>query len=605
MLVLLFAFVLLVLGVRTRRATAGFGMLAMLVALFALVVITAARFKLSAPYLATYEWLNVQVAVSGAIPFQNFIVDLALRFDHFAIAQLGAILVTGLFVLAWSRNGARSEPGVPRLHILVVMFVLGAVGVVLTPNLAGLIAYWGVAAIATYLMHSNRWGTPETRAARWALGLPLAGDVALLAGAALLYSRYGELDLSRIPPLVHSTAGAGLKSLTAACILLVAGAAVRAGAPPLQGWLTATREGPPAAAALAQGTWALLAGGLVFRVLPLIALAGWQARFALAVLGAGMALVGALLSLAGNDMRRAAVYTGIASAGLAFLGLAYGDAAHAVTGLVAAAGLRAALALATAAVVTAMRTDDLAQMGAALRRMRVSAFTLLLAAVGLPGGFVLTAAVGLHPAAWQVVFAIGLALLALAGLRIYLGAAHGVLERRRAFEPARVRDAASPLPELGFGLALFGWLFVLLSLVNRWSAFLVPNAGRRPAPVTDLEFLAVALAGAVLAGLSYGGGRAAWFRRSAGLGARVEAARAGLALGWERFALAPLRAGSTAVDAALPTLEGDALSPLLMAGRLANRAADSELPVGWVALAVGVAAVGAILAVLLSPGVTR
>jgi len=605
MLVLLFTFVLLVLGVRTRRASASLGMLAMAVGLFALVIVTAARFKITQPYLASYEWINLQVAVSGAIPFQNFIVDLDLRFDHFAIAEVGAILGTGLLVLAWSRGGARAEPGVPRLHILVVMFVLGAVGVALTPNLAGLLAYWGVAAMATYLMFSNRWGTLETGPARWSLGLPLAGDVAVLAGASLLYSRYGELDLSRLPSLVHTTSGAGLKSLTAACILLVTGAAIRAGAPPLQAWLTGTTQGPPVAAAAVQGVWALLAGGLVFRVLPLVHLAGWQAAFALALLGGVMAVAGAVLSLAGNDLRRGVTYIGIASAGLGLLGLAYGDAAQALTGLLAAAPLRAALLLASAAIVAAMRSEDLGEMGAALRRMRTSALTLLIGVLGLPAAFVVAAAVGLHPQAWSIVFAVAVGVLALAGLRLYLGAAHGTLERRRAFEPARVRDAVSPLRQLALGLAGFGWVFAVLSLVNRWSSFLISGSSQRPPAVTDLEYLGVALLGLALAVVTFGRGRAGWYRRTAQLGARVEAARLGLALATDRRVLAPLRAVATRIDESLPAVETDGLSPLVMVGRLVNRGADSELPLGWVAVALGVAAVGAILAAVLSPGVLR
>lgn len=605
MLVLLFTFVLLVLGVRTRRATAGLGMAAFAIGLVALLVITAARFKVTQPYIASYEWLNLQLAVSGAVPFQNFIVDLDLRFDHFAIAEIGTILLTGFLVLAWSRGGARAEPGVPRLHILIVMFVLGAVGVALTPNLAGLVAYWGVAVVATYLMASNRWGTVETGAARWALALPLAGDVAVAAGAALLYSRYGELDLSRLPGLVHSTPGAGLKSLTAACILLVAGAAVRAGLPPLQGWLTATRQGPAAGSALMQGVWALVAGGLVFRVLPLVQLAGWQAAFALAVLGAGMAIAGTFLSLAGNDLRRAVTWIGIAASGLAFLGLAYGDSARALTGQLAAAPLRAGLLLSASAIVAAMRSEDLAEMGDALRRMPASALTLLLGAVGLPAAFVIAGASPFKPAAWQVVFALALALLALAGLRVYLGAAHGILERRRAFEPGRVREAVPPLAQLALASAAFGWLYVLLSPVNRWAAFLVPSAARRPAALTDLEFAGLAAVGLVAAVLTYGGARAGWFGRSAVLGDRLEAARLRLALLAERGVAAPLRSTSVALDGAVTAAEVDALSPLLTAGRLANRAADSELPLGWVALALGIAAVGALLAALLSPGVIR
>jgi NADH:ubiquinone oxidoreductase subunit 5 (subunit L)/multisubunit Na+/H+ antiporter MnhA subunit len=597
--------VLLVLGVRTRRATAGLGMAAFAIALVALLIVTAARFKVAQPYLASYEWMNLQVAVSGAVPFQNFIVDLDLRFDHLAIAEVGTILLTGFLVLAWSRSGARAEPGVPRLHVLIVMFVLGAVGVAVTPNLAGLMAYWGVAAIATYLMLSNRWGTLETVTARWALSLPIAGDVAVLAGASLLYSRYGELDLSRLPALVHTTAGAGLKSLTAACILLVAGAAVRAGAPPLQAWLTGTRQGPPAASAVVQGVWALIAGGLVFRVLPLVHLAGWQAAFSLAVLGAAMAILGTVLSLAGNDLRRAVTWVGIAAAGLGLVGLAYGDPGRAFTGLLAATPIRAGLLLSAAGITAAMRSEDLAEMGAALRRMPWSAVTLLVGVLGLPGAFVIAGALAFKPAAWQLLFGAGLLLLALAGLRIYLAVAYGALERRRAFEPARVRDPAGPLTQLAFAAAVFGWVYVLLAPVNRWGAFLLPSPAPRPPAVADVVFIGVGLVGVLIAIVTYGVARTSSLQRSALFGARVEAARLRLAAAAERWLVGPVRSASSRIDASLPGAEGDAIAPLLTAGRLTNRAADAELPLGWVALALGVAAVGALLAALLSPGVLR
>ncbi|HEX6487498.1 MAG TPA: proton-conducting transporter membrane subunit [Candidatus Dormibacteraeota bacterium] len=605
MLVLLFTFVLLVLGVRTRRGTAGLGMAAFVIALAALALVTASRYHHPDPYVASYELLNLQVAASGAVQFQGFVINLDIRFDHFAIAEAGVILMTALFVLAWSRSGARAEAGVPRLHILLVMLVLAGIGVTVTPNLAGLLAYWGLGAAATYLLLSNRWGTPDAEMGRIALALPFAGDMSILAGLGLLYSRYGELDLSRIPGAVHITLGAGQKSLTAACILIVVGAAIRAGAPPLLAWLTGIAEGAPAAVATVQAVWAVLAVGLVFRLLPLIHLAGPQVALAIGVLGALMAVLGPLTALLATGLRRAITATAVGAAGLSFIGLAYGDPARALSGILASAPLRAGMILAAAAIVAAMRTEDMGEMGMALRRMRWSALALLLGALGLSLAFVQAAAVGMRGAPWQVLFVIGLVLIPLSALRAYILVAHGTLERRRAFEPARVRDIASPLRQLSVILTLFGWVFVVLTVVDGWLAFLVPHAPKRPAGVPSLEYAGAAVFGLLLAILTFGRARAFWQRRTLVLGARVGAGLAGVTLAADRLVISPLRRAAVTFDSRLASAETGVLTPLGMAGRLVNRGADAELPLGWVAVAVAVAGGGALLAALLTPGVIR
>lgn len=595
----------MVLGVRTRRASANLGIAAFAVALVALALVARAWFTRSDAYVASYEWLNLQLTVTGAIQFQNLIIDLDLRIDHFAIAEIGAILLTALAVLAWSRTGARAEPGVPRLHVLVVMFVLGAVGVAVTPSLAGLFAYWGVAAAATYLMLSNRWGTPETVGARIALGIPFAGDVALLSGAAMLYSRYGELDLSRLPGLVHSTLAAGQKSLTAACLLIVLGAAARAALVPLQSWITTTASGPPPAVALVQGVWPLLAGGVVFRLLPMISFAGPQVRLGLAVVGAASAVAAPLLALAGNRFRRAVALSGIGFAGLALLALAYGDPARALLALLVGAPLRAGLVLAAASAVAALRTDDIAEMGGIRRRMPGTALALLLGAAGLPLAAVAAGAGGTGSPAWEVVYGAGVGLVAVAGLRTYVGAAHGRLERRRAFEPGRVREAASPLPALVLLLVLLGLAGLVLSPLAGTTAFLGEPRHAHLAGEAAIAFLAAAALGALIVALTYGGRRAAWLRRSSQAGAQSVAWALAGSLLLDRLLLARGRALVAAIESGLPRLESSGAGALIGSGRLLDERAEAGVPMRWVGVAVALAAVGGLLAALLSPGVLR
>lgn len=605
MLALVFTFVLMVLGVRTRRATANLAMAAIAVALVALALITRARYGQAAPYIASYEWLNLAVTVNGAIQFQNLIVNLDLRLDPFAIAEIATVLVTALLLLGWSRTGARAEPGVPRLHILVLMFVLGAVGISLTPNLAGILAYWGVAAIATYLLLSNRWGTPETAGARIGLYVPFAGDIAFLCGIALLYSRYGVTDTAQLPGLVHTTLAAGQKSLTAACLLIVIGVAVRAALVPLHGWLTTTAGGPPPASALVQGAWPLLAGGIVFRMLPLVSLAGSQVRLGLAIAGAASAVTAPLLALAGNRFRRGLVLVGVGQAGLGLMALAYGDPARALTALLAGAPLRAGFVLAGAAAVGAMRSDDIAEMGEAQRRMAVTALGLLVGAVGLPLAAVGGATGGTGALPWTIVYGVGVALVAAAGLRSYLGVARGQLERRRAFEPARVREALRPLPQLALGLTAVGALLVVATIYAGWLNFLGEPEEAPLAGTEGLALLGAAVVGWALAVATYGSRRVLWQRRSAAAGTRLGTWALAAWLLLDRFALSRGRFAAETIETRLPVIETAAAAAVGGAGVLLDERADGGLPLRWVTVAVGAAAVGGLLAALLAPGVLR
>ena len=605
-LAVLFAFVFLVMGVRGRRATANLGIAAFAVSFIALALVARARYSHPDAYIQNYEWMNLQVAINGALQFQGFVMDLDVRIDHLVIGSLGAVLLTGVLVLLWSRIGPRGEVGVPRLHILVVMLVLGAMGVIFSPGMAAILAYWGIASAATYLMLSNRWGTDEARPARIALALPFAGDLTLLAGFALLFSRYGDLDLGRVPGLLHSTPGTGLKSLTAACILVIVGAAVRAALVPVHEWITETVTSPPPAVALAQALWPLLAATVLYRFLPLIHAAGPQATVVLGVLGAVGAGGGAILALAGTGFRRAVAATGVAQAGVAFIALAYADPVRAMAGMIGTVPLRAAVVLAAAAIVTGQRSDDYREMGEAWRRMRLSAVALLLGLGGLPLALTQVAAPGMANQAWEAVVAIALALLAFAAMRAYVGVGYGRLERRRTFEPERVRDAPGPLAQFTVALGILGLLIAALTAVPWWINFLGGGHQKAAAPLTAAGLLVVALVGGALAFMTYGANRATWMRLSVTLGVRVAAGRSAGMGAWDRWAWRPVRVIAGDLEGRLvPAVERWVAAPLGLAGGRLDAWAEGGARAGWLALAVGVAAVAGLLAALLSPGVLR
>lgn len=493
-------FLLLVSGVRGRRATANLAALTGLVSLGLTLLVAWARFGLRAPYKYSFPWISTTPSFSGAAQFQTFQIDVGYRVDHAALAVLAVLSLVFLGCLYWHRAATRSESGPARLHALALLLLFAGAGVAVSGDLAELLAFWSLAGVASWLLLAHRWGAePAGAASRLALAVPFVGDLSLLLGIGLLYSRYGSLDLDKLYPVLLTTPGAGQKALTAACILLFAGAAARAALFPFWSWQTGTLESPPALGALVQGVWPLLSGILIYRSLPILAVAGPQAGHVAAYWAGGAALLAGAVALLGSDLRRALTLAGSAASGLGLSGLVSSGGPPGLAVLLSVALARPAVILAAAAVVAAMRTGSLLETGGGWRRMRQSSTALGLGGLALALGGGITGAWRADALSWRA----GLVWLAalLVGLavgRVWAGVALGPLRRRRAFEPERVRDPAPPVTGPAVALAVLALVATGLAFLTRWLDFLAGASHPGPMPQTFVLWEAAGLLGLLL-----------------------------------------------------------------------------------------------------------
>ncbi len=595
----LVAFILLITGVRSRRAAAVLTTLGALASLAAVVLASWGRWPLTGAYTASYEYLNLSVVFSGAFQFQSFVMNFNLGADHLALTAAGLLALITILAVSWNRTGGRYEPGPIRTQAGIAILLFGALGVVFSHDLAELLLFWGLAGAATYLLMANRWGDPQESASRVALWLPFATDLALLAGVALLYSRFGQVDLGQLPAALHTTSGAGLKSLTAACILIGIGAAGRAGLFPFQRWQTATAAGPPVAAGLAQAVWPLLSAVLVFRCLPLFHSAGPQALYVLALFGVAGAVAGGAAGLAFADLRTALTAVGSAVTGLLFVALAYGSAAAAVAAILALVPARAAAVLAAAGIATAVRSGDLALVAAAFRLMRLTAIGLGLALVSLAVAAAQAAAAGLRPSGWSAAYGAGLLLAGAAAGRVYASAAFGTLLRRRAFDPTRVREAPPGMvrPVFVGGLLAFG--LAVMTFSPGWLHYLDGSVHAAPSAASTVTWLALAAVGPAV-GLALFGIRRT---EAASVSARARELGGPFEDGWTAAGTAALSPAFSAAD----DLDGPGLARAEESfGRaLATSGAVTGIRITALPALLAIAVLAALGAALLSAGVLR
>lgn len=599
----LVGYVLLLGSVRSRRGAANVAMTTVVVMLLSTVLIAWARIHQSSPYKTAYQWINVTVAFTGEQRFQGFGVDLAFRLDHAALTALVAVLLILIACMAWHRVAGRGEQGQVRYHVNILLFALGAAGVLVSGDLAELLAFWLLTGLGTYLLLGHRWGTEGAgQRGRVALAIPFAGDMALLCGVGILYSRFGTLTLDNLFPALTTTPGVGLKSLTVAAVLIFVAAAVRASIWPFTAWQTATVDAPAASVAAVAGIWPVLAGSLMLRTLPLMGAAGLQApRIAGYTLGAA-AVVGPLLGLMGAELRRSILLASSGTVALTLLGLLYPSSVSiAFTALLAAAAARAGMLLAGTAAAGAMRTVDMRATGGGWQRMPATSAALLVAAVVLSVAGVGTVMLrGSGPAG--IALGAALALVALSAFRPYFAVAHGPLRRRRAFEPERVREVPATVAlAADVGLAM-GVVALAATLLTGWIGFLGAG-GQAVVMGTNVLWLMAPLVGVLAAIVAFGSRKDQGLLLSTRLGEGAGALWEQVGGLYDRLIARPGHQVAHGVeDVGVPAVEAGVGRAFTAAGGLAG-SAERSLP--WLPTVLALAVVLAAAFALMGQGLSR
>jgi NADH:ubiquinone oxidoreductase subunit 5 (subunit L)/multisubunit Na+/H+ antiporter MnhA subunit len=606
------AFVIALSSVRTRRSSANLAMFGAVVMLLATLLVGWGLARRTAPFVATYPYINMPIAFSGPASFQSFVVEIVLRVDHVTVAALVVIELCVIGALAWHQAMGRSEPGPARFHALVSLLLFACAGALVSVDLAELLAFWGLAGGVTYLLLAHRWGVDEVAVrAQVALALPFATDLSLLCGVAWLYSRYGLQNLTSLVPILHTNPGWTVRSLVVASILLFVGVAGRLALWPVQSWVTKTAAiAPPAATAIVQAAWSVIGIVVLYRLMPIFVASNSQTMRACLYACAAAAVAAPLVSLFGNEPRRAItlIGCGVSAVGAAIVvrGFESPGTTFAVAGIacvLAAAPACAAGLLATSAIAGAMRTDDLAEMGDAWRRMRISALALLTAALVLSlsalgaMAFAVNSRSGLGIALGEAVL-----LVSVAALRVFLAMATGPLRRRRAFEPDRVREAAQASLWWPYWLAIGGAALLVASSITGWLDFL--DGHKHPAPPAGgyVLWIAVALIGLAVAAIAYTRDKDGALRASALSGAWLAKVSDGAYRNFDRFVVAPLAVIATRLEGRwIPAGEGGIGGTVDATGRFAS--AGTRLPVLPVAIAIAV--VLTVVVGLVSPGVFK
>ncbi|MCR4374693.1 MAG: NADH-quinone oxidoreductase subunit L [Acidobacteria bacterium] len=341
--------------------------------------------QLGAPVRRVWTWLP---EAQGALATVGFLAD-----EQSTVMVLLVALVS-LLVQVYSLGYLSDEPdpALGRYYVYQSLFAFSMLGLVLAPNLVQLFICWELVGLCSYLLIGFWYKKPSAaRAAVKAFWTTKAGDVGLLIGIVLLWRHTGTFDFDEMRLLVEGGL-VGLQGLSVITFCLYLGAAGKSAQFPLHVWLPDAMEGPTPVSALIHAATMVTAGVyLLTRMAFLFALTP-DVLHLVAWVGAGTALMAAILACAQNDIKRVLAYSTVSQLGYMMTAIGAGFASAGFFHLLTHGIFKALLFLGAGAVIHAVGTNDITQMGGLAKRMPQTMIVFLvgtLSLAGLPlfGGF--------------------------------------------------------------------------------------------------------------------------------------------------------------------------------------------------------------------------
>jgi multicomponent Na+:H+ antiporter subunit D len=323
-------------------------------------------------------------------PVHGRALGIAFAADPFGLIFALTSAVVGAVLLLYTLSelgglGPRELGGYACLFQLILAALIAAA---LTADLINLFVWFEVAALASYGLTAFFLERPiALEAAFKILALTTLASFAVFIGTGLLYAANGALNYGQL----HDALARHLSTPDLIALgLLVAGFATKAGLVPFHGWLadvhTAT-SGPVSAlfSGLMYNFGIVAIGRLAFQVfgvtrIPILGL--------LLTVGILSALLGAVMALAQDDLKRLLAYDTISQMGILAIGLGTGTApgvAGAVYHLVNHALFKSLLFLCAGAILHRTGLTKLSDMGGLARRMPAVAVAFVIGAASIAG----------------------------------------------------------------------------------------------------------------------------------------------------------------------------------------------------------------------------
>ncbi len=327
-------------------------------------------------------------------------IDIGILLDPISVMMLVVITTVSLMVFIYSQGYMKNERGYNRYYAFLSLFSFSMLGLVVATNLFQMYMFWELVGISSYLLIGFYYDKPSVVAAsKKAFIVTRFADMGFLIGILMISYSSGTFDfeiLTRPEGLSFSTASTflGLSTITWALLLVFMGGAGKSAMFPLHIWLPDAMEGPTPVSALIHAATMVVAGVfLIARLFPLYSAFAPHALEVVAFIGAFTTLFAAVIACTQFDIKRILAFSTISQIGYMMLALGVsGHGGEAALGYTASlfhlfthAFFKALLFLGAGAIIHAVHTNDIREMGGLRKYQPITHILFLIACLTIAG----------------------------------------------------------------------------------------------------------------------------------------------------------------------------------------------------------------------------
>jgi NADH-quinone oxidoreductase subunit L len=329
-------------------------------------------------------------------------IDLGVLLDPISVMMLIVVTTVSLMVHIYSTGYMKGERGYERFFAFLSLFTFSMLGLVVAPNIFQMYIFWELVGVSSYLLIGFYYEKPSAVAAsKKAFIVTRFADLGFLVGILLLSFHTKTFDFITLTdpsgPAIAMAGGAsfmGLSVITWSMIFVYMGGVGKSAMFPFHIWLPDAMEGPTPVSALIHAATMVVAGVyLVARMFPVYALAAPVALNVVAYVGAFSSLFAAIIACTQTDIKRVLAYSTISQIGYMMLALGVsGYGGHEGLGYMASmfhlfthAMFKALLFLGAGAIIHAVNTNLMTEMGGLRKYLPITHLTFLIACLTIAG----------------------------------------------------------------------------------------------------------------------------------------------------------------------------------------------------------------------------
>ena len=360
------------------------GTRAWIIAVVAIIAATGIATVLSFQALLADEAKRTGFTLYTWIPAGDLQVEFGFLFDNLTAVLLIVVTWIGALVHVYSIGYMAHDPSRWRFFAYLNLFMFSMLLLVLTDSYLVLFGAWELVGLSSYLLigfwYQRR---APALASKKAFLVNRVADHSFLIGIIGVFLLTGTMNIVdsfqpflAVDPLVRDVV----------VLLLFVGAAGKSAQFPFHVWLPDAMEGPTPVSALIHAATMVNAGVyFIARTSPLFAAAP-EALVTVAAMGIFTAILAGTIALTQKDIKRVLAYSTLSQLGYMFAALGVGAWVAAIFHLMAHGFTKGLLFLGSGSVIHAVHDEqDINKMGALWRKIPITHWTFLIAALSLSG----------------------------------------------------------------------------------------------------------------------------------------------------------------------------------------------------------------------------